>query len=160
MKLELTLNGVPRTLEISPEALLIDVLRDVAGCKSVKRGCEAGDCGACTVLVDGRPLASCMLLAGQVHGRSITTVEGLGTPEKPHPLMTALVEAGAVQCGFCIPGVILSAKAFLGENPSPTAEEVKAALDGHLCRCTGYVKQIEGVLAAAAILRAQKGGAR
>jgi carbon-monoxide dehydrogenase small subunit len=160
MKLELTLNGVPRTLEISPEALLIDVLRDVAGCKSVKRGCEAGDCGACTVLVDGRPLASCMLLAGQVHGRSITTVEGLGTPENPHPLMTALVEAGAVQCGFCIPGVILSAKALLGENPSPTAEEVKAALDGHLCRCTGYVKQIEGVLAAAAILRAQKGGAR
>jgi carbon-monoxide dehydrogenase small subunit len=160
MKLELTLNGVPRTLEVAPDALLLDVLRDVAGCRSVKRGCEAGDCGACTVLVDGRPLASCMLLAGQVAGRSLTTVEGLGTPERPHPLMTALVEAGAVQCGFCIPGVILSAKALLDENPNPTAEDVKAALDGHLCRCTGYVKQIEAVLAAAARLRAGKEGAR
>jgi aerobic-type carbon monoxide dehydrogenase small subunit (CoxS/CutS family) len=162
MKLNLTVNGTARTLEIAPRALLIDVLRD-AGYTSVKRGCETGDCGACTVLVDGVPLASCVLFAGQVEGRALTTVEGLGTPERPHPLMEAMVDAGAVQCGFCTPGMILSAKALLDENPDPTAADVKDALDGHLCRCTGYVKQIEAVLDAAARLRrgaATTGGAR
>ena len=162
MKLNLTVNGTARTLEIAPRALLIDVLRD-AGYTSVKRGCETGDCGACTVLVDGVPLASCVLFAGQVEGRALTTVEGLGTPERPHPLMEAMVDAGAVQCGFCTPGMILSAKALLDENPNPTAADVKDALDGHLCRCTGYVKQIEAVLDAAARLRrdaAAPGGAR
>jgi aerobic-type carbon monoxide dehydrogenase small subunit (CoxS/CutS family) len=162
MKLTATINGVVRTLEIAPRALLIDVLRD-AGYTSVKRGCETGDCGACTVLVDGVPLASCVLFAGQVEGRAVTTVEALGTPEHPHPLMAAMVDAGAVQCGFCTPGMILSAKALLDENPTPTAEDVKAALDGHLCRCTGYVKQVEAVLDAAARLRrgaTAAGGAR
>jgi aerobic-type carbon monoxide dehydrogenase small subunit (CoxS/CutS family) len=161
MKLTATINGVARTLEIAPRALLIDVLRD-AGYTSVKRGCETGDCGACTVLVDGVPLASCVLFAGQVEGRAVTTVEGLGTPDHPHPIMEAMVDAGAVQCGFCTPGMILSAKALLDENPSPTATEVMEALDGHLCRCTGYVKQIEAVLAAAARLHpgVAGGGAR
>ena len=162
MKLTATINGVARTLEVAPNALLIDVLRD-AGYTSVKRGCETGDCGACTVLVDGVPLASCVLFAGQVEGRALTTVEGLGTPERPHPLMEAMVDAGAVQCGFCTPGMILSAKALLDENPSPTAADVRDALDGHLCRCTGYVKQIEAVLDAAARQRrdaAAPGGAR
>jgi len=152
MKLELTINGVSRTLEIRPRAVLLDVLRE-AGYRSVKRGCETGDCGACAVLVDGKPLASCVVFAGQVEGRSVTTVEGLGTPDRPHPLMEAMVAAGAVQCGFCTPGIILSAKALLDENPDPTAEDVKLALDGHLCRCTGYVKQIEAILDAARQLR-------
>ncbi len=152
MRLGFQLNGVPRTLEVAPRALLIDVLRD-AGCKSVKRGCETGDCGACAVLLDGVPVASCILFAGQVEGRSITTVEGLGTPDRPHPLMEAMVAAGAVQCGFCTPGMILSAQALLERNPDPTVDDVKEALDGHLCRCTGYVKQIEAVRAAAATLR-------
>jgi putative selenate reductase molybdopterin-binding subunit len=151
MKLTATINGVRRILEVAPNALLLDALRD-AGYISVKRGCETGDCGACTVLVDGVPLASCVVFAGQVEGRALTTVEGLGTPERPHPLMEAMVDAGAVQCGFCTPGMILSAKALLDENPSPTATEVMEALDGHLCRCTGYVKQVEAVLAAAARL--------
>jgi aerobic-type carbon monoxide dehydrogenase small subunit (CoxS/CutS family) len=159
MKLDVRINGVPRTLDVSPRAVLLDVLRD-AGYRSVKRGCETGDCGACTVLVDGVPLASCVLFAGQVEGRSVTTVEGLGTPARPHPLMEAMVEAGAVQCGFCTPGMILSAKALLDANPSPTAEEVKHALDGHLCRCTGYVKQVEAVLDAAARLRAGAAAAK
>ena len=162
MKLTATINGSVRALDIAPRALLIDVLRD-AGYTSVKRGCETGDCGACTVLVDGVPLASCVLFAGQVEGRAVTTVEGLGTPDRPHPLMEAMVDAGAVQCGFCTPGMILSAKALLDENPSPTATEVQEALDGHLCRCTGYVKQIEAVLDAAARLRhgaAARGAAR
>jgi len=161
MKLTATINGRARTLEVAPTALLIDVLRD-AGYLSVKRGCETGDCGACTVLVDGVPLASCVVFAGKVEGRAITTVEGLGTPDRPHPLMEAMVDAGAVQCGFCTPGMILSAKALLDENPSPTATEVMEALDGHLCRCTGYVKQIEAVLDAAARLHpgVAGGGAR
>jgi len=153
MKLDIQVNGVPRTLEIAPQALLLDVLRD-AGYRSVKRGCETGDCGACAVLVDGVPVASCIVFAGQVEGRQVTTVEGLGTPDRPHPLMEAMVAAGAVQCGFCTPGMILSAKALLDRNPNPTADDVKEALDGHLCRCTGYVKQIEAVLHAAARLRA------
>jgi aerobic-type carbon monoxide dehydrogenase small subunit (CoxS/CutS family) len=162
MKLTATINGVPRILEVAPRALLLDALRD-AGYTSVKRGCETGDCGACTVLVDGVPLASCVLFAGQVEGRALTTVEGLGTPARPHPLMEAMVDAGAVQCGFCTPGMILSAKALLDDNPAPTADDVKQALDGHLCRCTGYVKQIEAVLDAAARLRrgaAAEGGLR
>jgi putative selenate reductase molybdopterin-binding subunit len=153
MKLQLVLNGVPRTLEVAPQALLLDVLRE-AGCRSVKRGCETGDCGACTVLVDGVPLASCVVFAGQAEGRNVTTVEGLGTPDRPHALMEAMVASGAVQCGFCTPGMILSAKALLERNPNPTADDVKTALDGHLCRCTGYVKQIEAVLDAAGRLRA------
>ena len=155
MKLTVTINGVLRTFEVTPGAILLDLLRD-AGYKSVKRGCETGDCGACTVLVDGVPMASCILYAGQVEGRSITTVEGLGTPSKPHPIMEALVDAGAIQCGFCTPGMVLSIKALLDENPSPTVEDVKAALDGHLCRCTGYVKQIEAVLDAAKRLQKEK----
>jgi aerobic-type carbon monoxide dehydrogenase small subunit (CoxS/CutS family) len=153
MKLQLVLNGEPRTLEVAPQALLLDVVRE-AGCRSVKRGCETGDCGACTVLVDGVPLASCVVFAGQAEGRSVTTVEKLGTPDRPHPLMEAMVAAGAVQCGYCTPGMILSAMALLDRNPNPTADDVKTALDGHLCRCTGYVKQIEAVLDAAGRLRA------
>jgi putative selenate reductase molybdopterin-binding subunit len=155
MRLHLGINGVQRELEIAPHDLLIDVLRD-AGFHSVKRGCETGDCGACAILLDGVPKASCLLFAAQVEGRAVTTVEALGTPERPHPLMTAFADAGAVQCGFCTPAMLLSAKALLDENPAPTQGEIRDALDGHLCRCTGYVKQIEAVEKAALVLRASE----
>jgi aerobic-type carbon monoxide dehydrogenase small subunit (CoxS/CutS family) len=152
MLLHLTINGAQRELTIAPGDLLLDVLRE-AGYWSVKRGCETGDCGACTILLDGVPLASCLLFAAQAEGRAVTTVEALGTTGRPHPLMLAFADMGAVQCGFCTPGMILSAKALLDDNLDPSEADVQAALDGHLCRCTGYVKPIEAVLHAAAILR-------
>jgi aerobic-type carbon monoxide dehydrogenase small subunit (CoxS/CutS family) len=152
MKLHVTINGAARELVIAARDLLIDVLRD-AGYTSVKRGCETGDCGACAILLDGVPVESCVLFAAQAEGRAITTVEGLGTADRPHPLQVAFADTGAVQCGFCTPGMLLSAKALLDENPAPTEADVREALDGHLCRCTGYVKPIEAVLRAAEVLR-------
>jgi len=144
MKLELTVNGKPCHWEIEPGALLLDVLRE-HGYTSVKRGCGEGVCGACTVLVDGKRYNSCLLLAGQMHGRAVTTVEGLGTIDRPHPIQEAFVAAGAVQCGFCTPGMVLATKALLDENPDPTEDEIRRALDGNLCRCTGYVKILDAV---------------
>ncbi|MCD6500359.1 MAG: (2Fe-2S)-binding protein [Deltaproteobacteria bacterium] len=144
MKLELTVNGKPCHWDIEPGALLLDVLRE-HGYTSVKRGCGEGVCGACTVLVDGKRQNSCLLLAGQMQGRTITTVEGLGTIDHPHPIQKAFVAAGAVQCGFCTPGMVLATKALLDETPEPTDEEIRRALDGNLCRCTGYVKILDAV---------------
>lgn len=144
MKLNLTINGENKTFEVAPNDILLHVLRH-EGYYSVKNGCEEGECGACTILINGRAYKSCLILAPQVEGKSITTVEGLGTIEKPHPIQEAFVKAGAVQCGYCIPGMILSTKALLDKNPDPNEDEIKTALDGNLCRCTGYVKIIEGV---------------
>jgi aerobic-type carbon monoxide dehydrogenase small subunit (CoxS/CutS family) len=151
VKLTTTINGKKFELEVSPNAMLADVLRE-AGFKSVKKGCDEGSCGACTVLIDGTPKNSCITLAGQAEGRELMTVEGLGTPENPHVLQQAFVDSGSTQCGFCNPGSLLAAKALLDSNPKPTEADVKEALDGNLCRCTGYVKRIEGVLAAAKTL--------
>jgi len=148
MEMRITLNGEPRVWEGNPGELLIDVLRRF-GLKSVKRGCSEGDCGSCTVLLDGQAQRSCLLLAGQVAGRSIDTVESLGTAREPHVLQEAFVQGGAVQCGFCTPGMLLAAKSLLDENPNPDQEDVQEALDGNLCRCTGYKKIIEAVLDAA-----------
>jgi len=142
------INGRAVIWRANPGENLLRVLRR-EGLVSVKRGCNEGDCGACTILVDGKAQRACLLLAGQVEGRSLMTVEALGTPEEPHLLQQAFVEHGAVQCGFCTPGMLLSARALLDENPSPTREEVCEALDGNLCRCTGYVKIIAAVLDAA-----------
>jgi aerobic-type carbon monoxide dehydrogenase small subunit (CoxS/CutS family) len=150
--IHVNINGKAVVWKANPGENLLRVLRR-EGFLSVKRGCEQGDCGACTVLVDGQAQRACLLLAGQVEGRSLETVEALGTPEEPHALQQAFVEHGAVQCGFCTPGMLLSAKALLDENPAPTAEDVRAALDGNLCRCTGYVKIIAAVLDAAGRLR-------
>jgi carbon-monoxide dehydrogenase small subunit len=152
MNIEMELNGRPITVQAAPGAMLAEVLRQ-AGALSVKTGCNEGTCGACTVLLDGRPVASCITFAAQAHGRQVTTVEALGTPTSPHPIQKAFVEAGAVQCGFCTPGMILSTKALLDRHPSPTPEQICEALDGNLCRCTGYVKIIDAVQAAAARLR-------
>jgi aerobic-type carbon monoxide dehydrogenase small subunit (CoxS/CutS family) len=148
MTITLDLNGVARSLDVAPGETLLDALRE-AGCASVKRGCEAGTCGSCTVLVDGVPKLSCLLLAATADGHAVTTVEALGAPDRPHPIMTAFAAAGAVQCGYCTPGMVLSTHALLARNPHPTEADVREALDGHLCRCTGYVKQVEAVLKAA-----------
>lgn len=155
LTLHLTIDGEPRTLHAAPADTLLDVLRR-AGKASVKRGCDEGDCGACSVLVDGVLLRACLLYAGQADGKEITTVEGLGTARSPHPIQQAFVDAGAVQCGFCTPGMVLATYALLEENPQPTDEEIRGALDGNLCRCTGYVKIFDAVHLASK--RLQTGG--
>jgi aerobic carbon-monoxide dehydrogenase small subunit len=151
MNLHLTINGQSKDLPIEPGDLLLDVLR-AAGYHGVKRGCEAGTCGSCVVLVDGVPCYSCLLFAAGQAGRTITTIEALGTIDAPHPLMRVFAEEAGVQCGYCVPGMILTAKALLDETPRPTEDQVKEALDGHLCRCTGYVKQIRAVMRAAEVM--------
>ncbi|MFX0014364.1 MAG: (2Fe-2S)-binding protein [Promethearchaeota archaeon] len=155
MEINITINGETKTLVIESDDLLIDVLRK-EGYKGVKRGCAEGECGACTIILNGRAVKSCILFAAQAHEGSITTIEGIGTRENPHPLQQAFVNEGVVQCGFCIPGILISAKALLDRNPSPTKDEVKQALDGNLCRCTGYSGQLKAVLNAAAIMRGEK----
>jgi len=150
--LQAQVNGQPVCFRAGPGEELLRVLRR-EGLSSVKRGCQQGDCGACTVLVDGRAQRACLLLAAQVQGRSITTVEALGSPEKPHPLQAAFVEHGAIQCGFCTPGMLLAAEALLCQNPAPSADQVRGALDGNLCRCTGYKKIVEAVMDAAERMR-------
>lgn len=151
MELELRINGVIESLDIAPNEGLLALLRREGRC-SVKRGCETGECGACTILVDGVPRPSCVMLAGQVGGCTLTTVEGLSTAGKLHPLQVTFMELGATPCGFCTPGMLLSAYNLLKRNPSPTADEVRDALSGNLCRCSGYEKAVQAVLRAAAIL--------
>ncbi|GAC1356709.1 MAG: molybdopterin-dependent oxidoreductase [Ktedonobacteraceae bacterium] len=152
MELELRVNGVVESLDVAAGESLLTLLRR-NGCTSVKQGCETGECGACTVLVDGIPKPSCVMLAAQAGGCTLTTVEGLGTAHKLHPIQQAFIDAGATLCGFCIPGMVLSASALLNYTPNPTEDEVRDALSGNLCRCMGYVKPVQAVLRAAAILR-------
>jgi aerobic carbon-monoxide dehydrogenase small subunit len=151
-KLDLTfqLNGHALNLKISPDTLLVDLLRDDLGLKGTKIGCREGECGACTVLLDGEPVNSCILPALKVQGRSVMTIEGLARPDGSlDPIQQSFIEAGAVQCGFCTPGMILNAKALLAGNPKPGEEEIRKALSGVLCRCTGYQKIVQAVQAAA-----------
>lgn len=148
MRVHVELNGVPQYLDVAPGEPLLSLLRRV-GLKSVKEGCDAGDCGACTVLVDGRAVRSCLMVAPQVQGRKVTTLEGLGMVDDLHPLQEAFLETGAVQCGFCTPGMILVARELVSRNGDPTADEVRAAISGNLCRCTGYVKIVDAILLAA-----------
>jgi aerobic-type carbon monoxide dehydrogenase small subunit (CoxS/CutS family) len=154
MTLECLINGEPQAFEIRADELLLDVLRR-EGYQGAKRGCGEGTCGACTVLLDGVAVAACITYAAQANGRTILTIEGLGTPSQPHPLQEAFVKHGAAQCGFCIPGMILSAKALLDRHPDPTEAQLREALDGNLCRCTGYVKQLEAIRWAAKKLRGE-----
>ncbi|HDI10738.1 MAG TPA: (2Fe-2S)-binding protein [Candidatus Acetothermia bacterium] len=148
MKIYFELNGEPQYVEIEPGERLLDLLRRL-GAKSVKEGCGTGECGSCTVLLDGRPVRSCLTFAAKANGHRVTTLEGLAPDGEMHPIQRAFLETGAVQCGFCTPGFVLTAYAFLRENPDPTPEEVREALVGNLCRCTGYVKIVEAVLLAA-----------
>lgn len=155
MKFDVTINGQVRSLDAEPDAILLEVLRD-AGYKGVKYGCHEGVCGSCTVLVDGRAMYACMTFVGQVAGRHVTTIEGLGSLDDPHVLQASMVEAGAVQCGFCTPGMILSSKALLDEKAEVSRDEIAHALDGNLCRCTGYTKIFDGVEIAAKKMRGAK----
>jgi carbon-monoxide dehydrogenase small subunit len=145
MKVEFTLNGKLLSLEVKPSRTLIQVLRQDLGLKGAKEGCGKGECGACTVILNGKAVLSCLIPIPKVQGCSIITIEGLETAEGLHPLQKAFVEHGAIQCGFCTPGMILSAKACLDENPSPSMEEIRETISGNLCRCTGYVKIIEAI---------------
>ncbi len=144
-----TLNGEVRTFRIEPDETLIDLLRrnQLTG---TKRGCDTGMCGSCAVIMDGRAVNACILYAFQVEGRTIETIEGVGDFDRPHPLQTALADAGAVQCGFCTPGMVMTAKALLDQQPNATETEIKKHLDGNLCRCTGYVKILDAVIQCAA----------
>ncbi len=151
----LTVNGVARTALVAPETTLLELLRDRFSLTGAKLGCGVGDCGACTVLLDGKAVNACLVLAGQANGRNVLTIEGLATREHLHPLQRAFEQTGALQCGFCGPGAILSAKALLEENPDPSAHDIRDALAGNLCRCTGYSKMIEAVQDAAKIMRTQ-----
>ena len=146
-------NGIPRSVTVEPGAFLADVLRDHLGLMGTKKGCGGGECGACTVLVNGAPIASCIFPAVKAHGCSVETVEGLGSPTHLHPLQSWFLRLGAVQCGFCTPGVLMSAKALLDQNSNPTEQEIREALCGNLCRCTGYQKIIEAIGAAAREMR-------
>jgi carbon-monoxide dehydrogenase small subunit len=153
MNLTITINGKKHRLETPPDRRLIDLLREDLNLTGTKEGCGSGECGACTVLLNGKPVNSCLLWACQIEGADITTIEGI-TPENGlHPLQEAFVQEGAVQCGFCTPGMILSAVALLSENPNPSSEDVHQALSGNLCRCTGYSKIFQAVTAAVEKLR-------
>jgi aerobic-type carbon monoxide dehydrogenase small subunit (CoxS/CutS family) len=147
--IHLTVNGEERELAVEPWWTLLDTLRDQLDLTGAKKGCDRGDCGACTVLLDGQPVASCSTLAVQADGHSVLTVEGLLTGSQAHPIQQAFVEHGAVQCGFCTPGMVMSAVALLNENPHPDEAQVRAAIQGNLCRCTGYKKIVDAILAAA-----------
>ncbi len=149
--LRLHVNGETYELEVKPQRTLLEVLRNELELTGTNEGCATGDCGACTVLLDGVPVTSCLVFALDAHERQITTIEGLGTTEALHPLQRAFVERGAIQCGYCTPGLIMSAYALLQQNPQPTEAEVRHFIAGNLCRCTGYTKVVEAVLAAAEV---------
>ena len=153
MKIHVAVNDRAHVLEVAPHALLLDVLRDVLDLKGAKRSCDTQVCGACTVLVDGLAVSACTYLAVETDERSVLTVEGLADAESLDPLQRAFLDAGAVQCGFCTSGMLLTARALLRENPAPTREDVLHYLRGSLCRCTGYRKIVEAVLAAAETAR-------
>lgn len=142
----LSVNGESYEIAVDPRMTLLDVLRDNLGLTGTKSGCELGNCGSCTVLMNGMAVLSCLLLAVEAEGKEITTIEGLAKNGELHPLQQAFIDHGALQCGFCTPGMILSGKALLDDNPNPTEDEVKEALSGNLCRCTGYTDAVNAVL--------------
>ncbi len=144
--LKLHVNGEEFEVLTEIHKTLLEVLREDLGLTGTKRGCDLGTCGACTVLIDGKPYLSCLTLAVDVQGKKIVTIEGLAQEGELHPLQKAFVKKGAIQCGFCTPGMILTAKAFLDENPHPSEGDVKKAISGNLCRCTGYIKIVEAIL--------------
>ena len=154
-KIRFSLNGQRKVAEIEPRLLLTDLIRRGAGLTGTHRGCDTTSCGACTVLVDGRAIKSCTMLAVQVDGREVTTVEGLASASELHPLQEGFRQEHGLQCGFCTPGMMLAAKGLLDRNPNPTEEDVRWALSGNLCRCTGYQNIVKSVLWAAEKLRAE-----
>lgn len=146
------LNGEPRAFTVGEQETLLHVLREKAGLTGAKKGCDLGECGACTVIMDGRAVNSCCVFAVSADSKRVETIEGIGTEEHPHPLQQAFIDAGAIQCGFCTPGMIMAAKALLDRNPHPTKEEVRQAMSGNLCRCTGYEKIEQAIGMAAEVV--------
>ncbi len=149
----LTINGQRHELFVEPNITLLEAVRDEMRLTGAKEGCGTGDCGACSMIVDGRLITSCLMLAVEAEGADITTIEGLARDGELHPLQRSFIERGAVQCGYCIPGMILAGKALLDTNPHPTEDEIRRAIAGNLCRCTGYTKIVEAIAAAAAELQ-------
>ncbi len=153
--IQFTLNGQATRVEVPSHRLLLDLLRDQLGLTGTKEGCGTGDCGACTVFLNGKPVNSCLVLSGELDGADIVTIEGLKIGPELHPIQKAFLQDGGAQCGYCTPGMLMMSKALLDENPNPTEEEIRFALSGNLCRCTGYAKIIQAVQDAAAMLRAK-----
>jgi carbon-monoxide dehydrogenase small subunit len=145
-EIQFILNGRNVTVEVEPHQILVDVLRYELGLTGTKKGCDSGDCGACTVLLDGKPVNSCLVLAVEVEGARVTTIEGMRRGADLHPIQEAFVEYGAVQCGFCTPGMIMSAKALLDSKDSPDEQDARVGISGNLCRCTGYQKIVEAIV--------------
>lgn len=154
-EITLNVNGIDHIIKIDGEDRLIDVLREGLKLTGTKEGCGEGECGACTVIMDGVTVNSCMVMAFQTDGKKIITIEGLGTDEEIDPIQQAFLEEGAVQCGFCIPGMVLSAKVVLDNNPSPSREEIRESISGNLCRCTGYNKIVDAIERAGKLLRGE-----
>lgn len=148
MRIQLTVNGAKRGFDVEPNTLLLNLLRDEMSLTGTKYGCGIGECGACTVLMDGEAVLACMILAVDADGHRVDTIEGLAKGREPHPIQQAYLDEGAVQCGYCTPGFIMATKALLDENPAPTEAEIREYLNGNLCRCTGYVNIVRAVQAA------------
>jgi aerobic-type carbon monoxide dehydrogenase small subunit (CoxS/CutS family) len=143
--IKISVNGEWRETKVTARDTLLDALREKIGAFELKNGCGQGDCGACTVILDGKAVNACLTLALQANGKQIVTLKGIGSAENPHPLQKAFVEHGAIQCGFCTPGMVVSAKSLLDRNPNPSRQEIREGLAGNLCRCTGYTKIVEAV---------------
>ena len=154
--LQMTVNGEPKQVLVEPYYSLLDTLRDELHLTGTKKGCDEGDCGACTILLNGNPVTSCLVLAHSAHGGEVITIEGLANGQELHPVQQAFAEHGGLQCGYCTPGLIMSTVSFLQSGEEPTVENIKHALSGNLCRCTGYSKVIEAVMAA--VPRSDRGG--
>jgi len=157
MLVTMKVNGEQRSADVAPETTLLKMLREDLGLTGAKLGCDVGDCGTCTVIVNGESLNSCLMLAAKAEGAEVTTIEGLATSAELHPLQKSFEELGALQCGFCGPGMLISAKNLLDKNPAPTVHEIRDALSGNLCRCTGYTKIIEAIQDAGRAMSASAG---
>ena len=154
--IRLTVNGETYMVAVEPRESLLDALRDKLSLTGTKKGCNRGDCGACTIIMDGKPVNSCLVLAVEADGKELLTIEGLADKGQLHPIQEAFIQYGAIQCGYCTPGMIMSAKILLDENPKPTEEEIRRAIGGNLCRCTGYVKIVDAIKKAAESIQASK----
>jgi len=152
-EITLKVNGIRYTVDVKPQRTLVEVLRETLGLTGTKKSCNEGECGACTVLMDGKPVASCLVLAIDAQGKEILTIEGLSKGENLHPIQEAFLKHGGIQCGFCTPGMVMSAKAFLDEHPKPTQIEVRKAISGNLCRCTGYQQIVDSIMAGSEMMK-------
>jgi aerobic-type carbon monoxide dehydrogenase small subunit (CoxS/CutS family) len=153
VEITLKVNGMRYTVDVKPQRTLVEVLRETLGLMGTKKSCNEGECGACTLLMDGKPVASCLVLAIDAQGKEILTIEGLSQGENLHPIQEAFLKHGGIQCGFCTPGMVMSAKAFLDEHPEPTETEVRKAISGNLCRCTGYQQIVDSIMAGSQMMK-------